>query len=174
MLAEAATACLSAYTALKETVDESNLKQEDFKKLLKRCNRFEIFVANYDTTSNDTRLIERFRDLKSCFQRIQKRCEDFTFKKTENPQRKKLIAARNMIQGVIFETSQLAHRGYYCEKLQELRDELNDCLVAIAFEHAVFEDFKNDTEALQVTDFRVFECFSMFNLGYYSSSCPKS
>jgi hypothetical protein len=98
-------------------------------------------------------LIERFRALKSCFQSIQKLCEDFTLKKTENPQRKKLIAAGNVIQGVIFETNQLAHRGYYREKLQELKEDLNDCLVAIAFVHAVSDDFKNDIEALQVTDF---------------------
>jgi uncharacterized protein YutE (UPF0331/DUF86 family) len=107
MLAEAATACSSAYTALKEMVDESTLNQEDFKKLLKRCNRFETFVAHYDTTSNDTRLIENFRALKSCFQNIQKLCVEFTFKKTENPPRKTLIAAGNIIQAVIFETNQL-------------------------------------------------------------------
>jgi hypothetical protein len=71
MLAEAATACLSAYTALKEMVDEPTQNQEDFEKLLKRCNRFEMFVAHYDTTSNDTRLVENFRDLKSCFQNIE-------------------------------------------------------------------------------------------------------
>jgi hypothetical protein len=123
MLAEAATACLSAYTELKEMMDESTQNQEDFNKLLKRCNRFEIFVAHYDTTSNDTRLIERFRALKSCFQDIKKLSEDFTFKKTENPRGSKLIAARNVVQGVIFETYQLGHRDYYRDMLQELKEE---------------------------------------------------
>jgi hypothetical protein len=83
-------------------------------------------------------LIENFRDLKSCFQNIEKLCEDFTFKKTENPQRKKLIAARNVIQGVIL----------------KLTSSLIVVITVISCRNLrMTDDFKNDTEALPVTDF---------------------